>query len=126
MPIPLARDVTAWKGAARRPDCNLRLAAAMNVGNKLEHLPRIPGLRRLLKMMHGPTSLVELSSLQRFLESGCDTFASVRADGEGTRHFLKTIQLRESRLIEQPSAIDRVACKVEIRATLRKSRWNLF
>ena len=117
---PVARYVTAWRGVARRPDRNLQLATVMNVGNELDHLTRIPGLRRLLKMMRGPASLAGLGSLQRFLESGFDTFASMGADGDGdgARHFLNTVQLREAGLIEQLFVVDRVACEAKISATL--------
>lgn len=94
----------------------------MNVGNELDHLTRIPGLRRLLKMMRGPASLAGLGSLQRFLEYGFDTFASMGADGEGARHFLNTVQLRKAGLIERFFAIDRVACDVEMSATLCQCR----
>ena len=115
---PVARYVTAWRGVARRPDRNLQLATVMTVGNELDHLTRIPGLRRLLKMMRGPASLAGLGSLQRFLESGFDTFASMGADGDGARHFLNTVQLREAGLIEQLFVVNRVACEEKISATL--------
>lgn len=119
---PVARYVTAWRGVARRPERNLQLATVMNVGNELDQLTRIPGLRRLLKMMRGPASLAGLGSLQRFLESGFDTFASMGGDGDSAQHFLNAIQHRESVLIERLFATDRVACEAEISATLCQSR----
>ena len=122
----VARYVTAWRGMARRPEHNLQLATTINMGNELDHLTRISGLRRLLKMMRemmrGPARLTGLGSSQRVLESGFDTFASMGANGDGTRHFLNAVQLRESGFIERLFANNRVACEAEISAIVCKSR----
>jgi hypothetical protein len=119
---PIARYVSAWRAVDRRPDRNRQLSTVMTVGHELDHLTRTPGLRRLLKMMRGPARLAGLGSLQRFLESGFDTFASMGASGEGAVYFLDAVYLRESGLINRLFDADRVACETEISATLGEPR----
>jgi hypothetical protein len=119
---PVARYVSAWRAVDRRPDRNRQLSTVMAVGHELDHLTRTPGLRRLLKMMRGPASLAGLGSLQRFLESGFDTFASMGANGDGAQYFLDAVQLRESGLIVLLFDADRVACETEISAALGEPR----
>lgn len=118
----VARYVSAWRAVDRRPDRNRQLTTVMNVGHELDHLTRTPGLRRLLKMMRGPANLAGLGSLQRFLESGFDTFASMGSSGDGARYFLDAVQLRESGLIARLFDADRVTCETEISVTLGEPR----
>lgn len=118
----VARYVRAWRAVDRRPDRNRQLATVMNVGHELDHLTRTPGLRRLLKMMRVPANMAGLGSLQKFLESGFDTFTSMGASGEGAKYFLNAVQLRESGLIDRLFDADRVICETEISATLGEPR----
>lgn len=118
----VARYVRAWRTVDRRADRNRQLATVMAVGQELDHLTRTPGLRRLLKMMRGPASLAGLGSLQRFLESGFDTFASMGSSGEGAKYFLDAVQRREAGLIDRLFDAEPVACETEISATLGEPR----
>ena len=118
----VARYITAWRAVDRRAERSQQLATVMVVGHELDHLTRTPGLRRLLKMMRAPASLAGLGSLQRFLEAGFDTFASMGAHGEGAKFFLDAVQRRESGLIESLFDAERVACETEISITLGEPR----
>ena len=112
----------AWRAVDRRADRDRQLATVMSVGQELDHLTRTPGLRRLLKMMRTPASLAGLGSLQRFLESGFDTFASMGASGEGAKYFLGAVLSREQGLIDRLFNADPVACETEISALLGEPR----
>lgn len=118
----VARYINAWRAVDRRADRDRQLATVMSVGQELDHLTRTPGLRRLLKMMRTPASLAGLGSLQRFLESGFDTFASMGASGEGAKYFLGAVLSREQGLIDRLFNADPVACETEISALLGEPR----
>lgn len=91
----------AWRAVGRREDRNTQLKDILDVGVELNKLTQASGLRMMLKMMRGPASAAGLSSLQRFLESGFDTFAQMNGRGKGAREFLGIVQEREALLIEE-------------------------
>ena len=70
------------------------------VGNELDKLTRVTGLRMMLKMMRRPAHAAGLTSLQVFLETGFDTFAQMNGRGKGAQEFLAIVRKRESQLIE--------------------------
>ena len=80
------------------------------------------GLRMMLKMMRGPAAAAGLGSLQRFLESGFDTFAAMAKSSGGAEGFLNTIEARESALIRMLFDGDLVACETELARTLGQAR----
>jgi len=84
----------------------------------MARLTRMAGLRTLLKMMRAPAHAAGLGSLQHFLESGFDTFATMARRRGGAEGFLDTIRGREAKLIAMLFDTDRVACETELARTL--------
>ncbi len=118
----VARYVRAWRAVGRHSDRCAQLGAVVNIGHELERLTKARGLHTTLKMMRGPAKIAGLGSLQRFLESGFDTFAAMGRGGNGTGHFLATILARESRLIDLLFEANAVACETEIMQILGQPR----
>jgi hypothetical protein len=114
--------VRAWKLVDRRADRERQLEKVIAIGAEMSRLTRLPGLRLMLKMMRGPATAAGLGSLQRFLESGFDTFTSVTKQRGGAEHFLETIRDREQRLMDQFFDADAVACETELRRILGQVR----
>jgi len=111
------RYVRAWRKVGRRADRESQLVVVLGIGRKMALYTRKPGLRMMLKMMRGPAVAAGLGSLQRFLESGFDTFAAM-ARGNGADGFLGTIEERESRLIAMLFDNELVACETELARAL--------
>lgn len=114
--------VHAWKSVGRRADRERQLQTVLEIGAEMSRLTRLPGLRLMLKMMRAPAAAAGLSSLQRFLESGFDTFTTVTRMRGGSERFLGTIREREQRLMEQFFEDDPVACETELRRILGQAR----
>lgn len=96
---PSLRYAYAWQKVGREGDRRLQLKRVLEIGMDLDRLTRTPGLRMLLKLMRQPAKTAGLSELQRFLESGFDTFAELgRHKGQVSR-FLASIEQRESDLL---------------------------
>jgi hypothetical protein len=98
------------------------VAIVLDVGRELDRLTRTPGLRLMLKMMRKPATVAGLGSLQRFLETGFDTFAAMSRQGDGVTYFLNTVQARESGLIDRLFDAPTVACETEITGLLGQPR----
>jgi hypothetical protein len=111
------RYILAWRKVGRRTDRENQLTVVLGIGRKMALYTRAPGLRLMLKMMRGPAVAAGMGSLQRFLESGFDTFAAM-ARGAGAEGFLGTIEARESRLIAMLFDADLVACETELARAL--------
>lgn len=96
------RDVAAsdyvkvWQATARRADRSLQIILTLEVGSALDLYTRRPLLRHSLKLMRGPAKAAGLGELQRFLESGFDTFKEMR----GAKEFLDTVAARERALAD--------------------------
>ena len=88
LPVQLDGYVQAWQQVGRPLDRRRQIALMRRVADALEAYTRNPLLRRSLRLMRGPAGLAEL---QRFLESGFDTFGAMG----GARDFLDTIEQRE-------------------------------
>jgi hypothetical protein len=110
--------VVAWKEVGRPADRQLQLDSVVALGAELARLTRVPGLRLMLRMMRGPASAAGLNSLQRFLESGFDTFAAIAKLRGGAEAFLDTIRKREQHLIDFLFAGDAAVCEAEVRRIL--------
>ncbi len=93
------RYVSAWRMVGQREQRLRQLQLVLQLGWELDRLTRKPGLRKLLKLMRRPAAAAGLAQLQRFLETGFDTFASMATHESGTSEFLKVIETRETRLI---------------------------
>lgn len=97
--LPAHRYLQAWREVGRRPEREQQLEGVLRIGRELDHLTRMRGLRMMLKMMRGTANAAGMGSLQRFLEAGFDTFASMGKQNGGTGYFLTTVQAREAALI---------------------------
>jgi hypothetical protein len=92
------------------------------MGEEMTRLTRLPGLRLMLKMMRRPASAAGLGALQRFLETGFDTFAAVAGQPGGAERVRATIREREGRLMAMMFEADTVACGTELRRVLGQAR----
>ena len=109
------RYMQVWCAVGRHEDRARQLANVLEVGQELDRLTRLPGLRLTLRMMRRPAQAAGLSSLQGFLENGFDTFGAMSGKGTGARDFLALIKTRESALIEALFSGDLNAVKASIR-----------
>lgn len=114
--------VRAWRAIGRREDRQRQLETVVAVGAEMTRLTRLPGIRMMLKMMRGPASAAGMSSLQRFLEAGFDTFAGVAKQRGGAERFLEIIREREQHLVDLLFDADLVACETELRGILGQAR----
>jgi hypothetical protein len=73
-------------------------------------------------MMRAPASAAGMSSLQRFLEAGFDTFGAMAKTRGGAEPFLSIIREREQELMHMLFEKDPVACETALRATLGQAR----
>lgn len=121
-PQDVAGYVRAWRAVGRRADRERQLERVLAIGTEMGRLTRLPGLRLMLKMMRGPAAAAGLSSLQRFLESGFDTFAAMAKARGGAERFLATIREREQALLVLLFDADLVACETELARTLGQAR----
>ncbi len=112
------RYIRAWREVGRRADRESQLAVVLEIGRQMGRLTRMPGLRMMLKMMRGPAAAAGLGSLQRFLESGFDTFAAMAKSSGGVTDFLNIIHASESALIQMLFDGELVACETELAHTL--------
>ena len=94
--INAASYMSAWQATSRRADRYLQIELTLDVGTALDRYTRRPVLRRSLRLMRGPAKAAGLGELQRFLESGFDTFKEMR----GAKDFLGVIRTRESALVD--------------------------
>lgn len=117
-----ARYVHAWRAVGRRADRERQLTTVLAIGDEMARMTRLPGLRLMLKMMRGPASAAGLSSLQRFLESGFDTFAGMARKRGGAEAFLATIRERETRWIAGLFDAELVSCGTDLARTLGQAR----
>lgn len=114
--------VSAWKSVGRREDRQRQLEMVVAIGAELARLTRLPGLRMMLKMMRGPAAAAGLTSLQRFLETGFDTFSAMARVRGGAEAFLAIVREREQRLMHLLFDADAVACETELSAILGQAR----
>jgi hypothetical protein len=89
--VDAAAYARAWQGAGHVAEREQQIALTLAVGESLDRLTRNPLLRHTLRMMRGPAKAAGLGELQRFLESGFETFKAMK----GAREFLATIATRE-------------------------------
>lgn len=116
------RYTMAWRGVGRRGERETQLTAVLAVGEQMARLTRTPGLRLMLKMMRGPAVAAGMGALQRFLESGFDTFGAMARRPGGAEEFLGTIRARETDLLALLFDAPLVACETELARTLGQAR----
>ncbi|MDP3823721.1 MAG: hypothetical protein Q8R33_19790 [Burkholderiales bacterium] len=112
------RYVLAWREVGRREDREGQLTVVLRIGEEMARLTRTAGLRVMLRMMRGPAMAAGLGSLQRFLESGFDTFAAMAKRPGGAEQFLGIIHGREAALIKMLFDAGLVACETDLARTL--------
>lgn len=86
----------AWRAVGEPAAREEQIALMLDVGGALDRYTRNPLLRNSLRLMRVPAKAAGLGSLQRFLETGFDTFRAMR----GADEFLATIAGRERGLAE--------------------------
>jgi hypothetical protein len=84
----------AWRVVQRAEDREQQVALMLAVGKALDRHTRNALLRHSLRLMRPASQAAGLGSLQRFLESGFETFRAMKGAG----HFLQTIADRERAL----------------------------
>ena len=92
--VDRAAYVAAWQATAHPELRDQQIALTVSVGESLDRLKRNPLVRHSLHMMRGPARAAGLGELQRFLETGFDTFRAMR----GAQEFLATVGARERAL----------------------------
>lgn len=85
---------TAWRAVGDPAHRERQIALMRQVGDALARYTRNPLLRHSLRLMRGPAHAAGVGTLQRFLETGFDTFADLREP----RQFLDLIAGRERAL----------------------------
>lgn len=89
--VDAPRYILAWQATGRADDRERQIRLTLAVGEALDRLTRNPMLRHTLRMMRRPARAAGLAELQRFLETGFDTFKSMA----GAREFLAAVGTRE-------------------------------
>lgn len=84
----------AWRAVGEAAARRQQIELTLSVGASLDALTRKPLLRQALRLMRGPAHAAGLGELQRFLETGFDTFKAMK----GAQSFLDMVQQRETRL----------------------------
>jgi hypothetical protein len=115
---PVAAYVQCWREVGDKTARQQQLQVVLHLGEELDHLTRMRGLRSLLKMMRMPATAAGLSSLQAFLESGFDAFA----DMKGSSEFLRLVNEREASWISSLFDEETVACETRLRQLLAGQR----
>lgn len=100
----------AWRAVGRASDRERQITLMLAVGSDLERYTERALLRHSLRLMRGPASAAGLGALQRFLESGFDTFREMR----GAEYFLSTIAQRERALADLLFASDPVRARAAL------------
>ena len=116
------RYAAAWRAVGQRPARQQQLQRVLAMGIDLARLTRTPGLRMMLRMMRGPAQAAGLGALQKFLESGFDTFGQLARQRGAVEQFLATIEERERALMEQLFDGDAVICATQLAHTLGQAR----
>lgn len=95
-PPDRARYIDAWLATGREVEREQQIVLTLDIGAALDRYTRNIVMRNSLKLMRGPARAAGLSSLQRFLEAGFDTFRAMR----GADEFLAMVGARERALCE--------------------------
>ena len=104
------RYIRCWRRLGDRAGRHHQLEVVLQLGQEMDRLTRMPGLRTLLKMMRRPAAAAGLESLQQFLETGFDAFAKMK----GADEFLKQVRQRESEWIRALFDDDAATCRTKL------------
>lgn len=86
--------IRAWQATGRASARERQIALTLDVAGRLDRFTRRVFIRNSLRMMRGPARAAGLAELQRFLESGFDTFRAMN----GADEFIATVSARERAL----------------------------
>ena len=86
----------AWRQVGRPEQRHAQIQLTLEVGRALDAYTRKPGLRQALRLMRRPANAAGLGDLQRFLETGFETFGRMA----GADEFLNLIGQRETALVD--------------------------
>ncbi len=86
--------IGAWQRVGRAPERERQIGLTLRVATDLDELTRKPLLRNSLRLMRGPARAAGLAELQRFLETGFDTFRAMN----GAEDFIALVASRERTL----------------------------
>ena len=92
--VDAAAYARAWQTVGEPQARARQIELTLAVGRALEHYTRKPLLRQALRMMRGPAAAAGMGELQRFLETGFDTFRAMK----GADEFLACVSEREQAL----------------------------
>lgn len=104
------RYFRCWRRLGDRAARYHQLEVVLQLGQEMDRLTRMRGLRTLLKMMRRPAAAAGLDSLQKFLETGFDAFGRMG----GADEFLRLVQQRESEWIRSLFDDDAVTCGTKL------------
>jgi hypothetical protein len=108
----------AWRRLGQLPDRSAQLQMVTGTGRELERLTRLPGLRLMLKLMRRPAMAAGLDNLQRFLETGFDTFAALAKKPGAVNHFLGAVRERETEWITSLGQASEAECLARLQSCL--------
>lgn len=89
-----SKYIHAWQATGRQSDRQQQIALTLDVAGRLDRFTRRVMVRNSLRLMRGPARAAGLAELQRFLESGFDTFRTMN----GAQDFVSTVSARERSL----------------------------
>jgi hypothetical protein len=92
--LDASRYAHAWRLVGEPLSRQSQIDLTVSVGRQLDRYTRSKLLRHSLRLMRGPAKAAGMEQLQRFLESGFDTFAEMR----GAEEFLTIVRQREETL----------------------------
>ncbi len=87
--------VWSWQLVGRDDERHVQIMLTLDLAQSLEGLTRKLLLRQSLRLMRGPFRAAGLHELQKFLETGFDTFREMH----GAQEFLTTVKDREKSLV---------------------------
>ena len=94
--------IAAWQSTQRVPDRQAQIALTLDVAQRLDRITRQRLVHSSLRLMRGPARAAGLADLQRFLESGFDTFRAMH----GAQEFVSIVDSREHALASTLFAAD--------------------
>ena len=112
----------AWRRLGQLPDRSAQLQMVTGTGRELERLTRLPGLRLMLKLMRRPAIAGGLDNLQRFLETGFDTFAALSKRPGAVNYFLDVVQERETEWMASLSQGNEAECLSRLQRCLARGK----
>jgi len=93
-PLTGVAYIRAWQRADGAADRERQIALTLSAAASLDRFTRKPLLRHSLRLMRAPARAAGLSGLQRFLETGFDTFRAM----DGAQAFIAIVGARERAL----------------------------